>query len=143
MPFKFSSRSQQKLKTCHQDLQLIAHESLKRSDIDFGIVEGHRSLQRQQLLYQAQRSRIDGVSKKGKHNYQPSLALDIVAYVNGKISYRESYLAYLGGVFTSTARYLLEEKFIQHRLRWGGNWDGDGEIITDQSFLDMPHFELC
>lgn len=27
------------------------------------------------------------------------------------------------------------------KIRWGGDWDGDW-IHTDQSFHDLPHFEL-
>jgi hypothetical protein len=27
-------------------------------------------------------------------------------------------------------------------IRWGGNWDMDGEPITDQDFQDLVHFEL-
>ena len=27
-------------------------------------------------------------------------------------------------------------------IRWGGNWDRDNEILSDQKFDDCPHFEL-
>ena len=27
------------------------------------------------------------------------------------------------------------------KLRWGGDWDGDGDM-TDQTLHDKPHFEL-
>jgi hypothetical protein len=27
-------------------------------------------------------------------------------------------------------------------LRWGGNWDMDAEILTDQNFDDYPHVEI-
>ena len=26
-------------------------------------------------------------------------------------------------------------------IRWGGDWNGDG-TLTDQTFNDLPHFEL-
>ena len=142
MKYIFSTHSKEALLSCHTDLQLIAEASLQRTQVDFAVVEGHRSIARQKLLYEAGKSKIDGVSKKGKHNYSPSLAFDICAIVRGKASWRECYLAYLGGVITATAAELLVKHKIKHCLRWGGNWDGDGEIITDQSFIDMPHFEL-
>ena len=142
MKYLFSERSLSQLATCHLDLQLIAREALSASQVDFMIVEGHRSVERQQLLYQAGKSKIDGRTKRGKHNHTPSLALDICAIVNGKATWRECYLAYLGGVVTATAAKLLAENKVSHKLRWGGNWDSDGEIITDQSFIDLPHFEL-
>ena len=142
MSYHFGKHSLEQLDSCHADLQPIAKEALRRSQIDFKIVEGHRSLERQQLLYKAGKSKIDGLTRKGKHNYSPSLAFDICAIVGGRASWRECYLAYLGGVITATAADLLASDKVSHKLRWGGNWDGDGEIITDQSFIDMPHFEL-
>lgn len=140
--FNLGSTSVDRLYTCHIDLILVAKEAIKVSDVDFGISEGNRSLKRQKLLFDAGKSKIDGITKKGNHNYSPSRAFDVYAYVNGKASWRESYLAYLGGVIMGTANRLYEEVKIKHKIRWGGNWDMDGEIITDQSFIDMPHFEL-
>ena len=142
MKYTFSTRSKEALSSCHTDLCQIAETALLRTQVDFAVVEGYRSIERQKLLYEAGKSKIDGLSRKGKHNYSPSLAFDICAVVRGKASWRECYLAYLGGVITSTAAELLAKHKIKHSLRWGGNWDSDGEIITDQSFIDMPHFEL-
>ena len=119
---KFSGKSKERLETCHKDLQLIMTEAIQNSMVDFGIAEGHRSLERQKLLFDAGKSRIDGISKKGKHNYSPSLAVDIYAFVNGKASWDVSYLSYLGGVITATAAMLYEEGEISHKVRWGGNW---------------------
>lgn len=142
MEYIFSKKSLQMLSTCHEDLQLLAQESIKRSAVDFSIVEGHRSIERQRLLYEAGKSKIDGTTKKGKHNSYPSMAFDMCPYVRGKASWRECYLCYVGGVIMAIGNQLLAEKKTTHQLRWGGNWDGDGEIITDQSFIDLPHFEL-
>lgn len=140
----FGTRSKEKLSQCHVDLQLIAEESLKVSSMDFGVSEGHRTIEKQLEYYRTGRSKVDGIKIKGKHNYQPSLAIDIYAYIPGKpkLAFNISNLAYLGGVLTATAKRLLNEGKITHRLRWGANWDGDGEILTDQRFQDMPHFEL-
>lgn len=134
--YTFSKISLKRLQTCDERLQRIAHEAIRASSIDFMITEGHRSVKRQKLLFDAGRSRIDGIDKKGKHNYNPSLAFDICAIIKGKASWRQEYLCYLGGVIMTSA------SMMHIPLRWGGNWDMDGEIITDQSFDDLPHFEL-
>lgn len=141
---EFGQRSKEKLATCHIDLQLIAQESLKVSVVDFGVSEGHRTIEKQQEYFKTGKSKIDGVIKKGKHNYQPSLAFDVYAYVPEKpeLAFSKAYLTFLGGVITTTAKRLLNEGRISHSLRWGYNWDNDGEIGTDQTFQDMPHFEL-
>lgn len=140
--YKFSPASRAALATCHADLVRIAELALLRTQVDFRVVEGTRSVSRQALLYEAGKSQCDGVKRKSKHNHMPSLALDICAIRRGKASWDTAHLAYLGGVFMSVAAELLAQKRIQHRLRWGGNWDGDGEIITDQHLIDLPHFEL-
>lgn len=139
----FGERSKNNLDTCHQDLQLIANEAIKITPIDFGISEGNRSLNRQKKLFDEGKSKIDGINKKGKHNYNPSLAFDIYIYITGKDrAYDEKHLCYVGGVLSTVAKQLYKEGKIKHLLRWGANWDGDGELIYDQSFQDLPHFEL-
>lgn len=144
---KFGSRSIKNLKTAHRDLQIIFEEVLKRSKIDFGITEGHRSLARQYELFRQGKSRIDGRTKKGKHNYLPSLAVDIYTYhpdlsTRRRIAYDTNHLAYIAGVVDAVVEDLLFDGLITHKVRWGGNWDGDGVIALDQSFDDLPHFEL-
>lgn len=111
-------------------------ESLKYSYIDFGIVEGHRSPERQMKLYQ------DGKTKtlQSKHNLYPSHACDII--ISNQHAYDFSHLAYIAGVVQSTALRLKQQGKISHLVRWGGNWDNDKIIIKDQSFQDLVHFEL-
>ena len=143
----FGERSRKQLDTCHPDLVLIMEEALDRSKVDFGISEGHRSIERQKQLFNEGKSKIDGVTKRGKHNELPSMACDIYAYhpdldTRRKLVYDKSHLAYIAGVVDSEARRLLEEDYTTHMIRWGGNWDGDGVIDFDQSFDDFPHFEL-
>ena len=140
--YKFSNKSKERLNTCHEDLRLIANIAIQRSQIDFGIAEGHRTVERQYDLYKAGLSKIDGVNKRGKHNYKPSLAFDIYAWVNGRSSYDQRYIIFIAGVILAVAKELKDQGRIQAELRWGGNWDGDGEIITDQSFNDLVHFEI-
>lgn len=140
--YAFGETSKNRLATCHPDLQLIANTAITISHIDFGIAEGHRSVERQKKLFDEGKSRIDGISKLGKHNHMPSMAFDVYAWVDGKASWDEKYLTYIGGVITATAAMLLRKGSIERTLRWGGNWDGDGKIIYDQNFIDLPHFEL-
>lgn len=139
---KFSKTSKKRLSTCHNDLQLIINTAISISKIDFGVAEGHRSIEKQQQYFNEGKSKIDGVTRKGKHNYSPSLAVDIYAYVNGKASWNNEDLSYLAGLIDAVAEMLYKDAKITHKLRWGGNWDMDGEILIDQSFDDRPHFEL-
>ena len=156
MGFVFGENSNRKKETCHKDLQKILDLAISRSNIDFGIAEGHRPVSVQQEYYAIGRTKdlhkkpitnVDGLIKKGKHNYQPSLAADLFIWhpdkkTRQKIAYDNVHLSYIMGIIWSCAAELLEKGEITHRLRWGGNWDNDQELIYDQSFDDLPHIEL-
>jgi len=144
---KFGKNSLNKLSTCHVDLQKILSLAISRSLLDFGISEGHRSLERQKMLFDEGKSTIDGISRFGKHNYTPSMAADLYIYhpdneIRKKIIYDKIHLAYIMGIIASCASELLEKGKIFHRIRWGGNWDSDGLLVIDQKFQDLPHIEL-
>lgn len=140
--YKLSKNSERNLESCHIDLWTIITEAIENTQVDFGVSEGHRSVERQFQLFKEGKSKIDGKTRLGKHNYKPSMAVDLFPYVDGKANWSERYLTYLGGVITATANQLKKEGRIKSNIRWGGNWDSDGTIITDQSFVDLPHFEL-
>lgn len=139
---RFSKASKRKLSTCHEDLQLIMNTAIDLSPVDFGIADGHRPVERQLKYFNDGKSKIDGVNKKGKHNYFPSLAVDFYPYVNGKADYSHETVSYVSGFIMGIASMLLKQGRVTHKIRWGGNWDMDGEILTDQSFDDRPHIEL-
>ena len=139
-----SKKSMANIITCHEDLQRIILLSAKISQVDFSITEGHRSIERQQLLFKEGKSKIDGITKKGKHNEIPSMAFDFCAVVKDKpqLAYDEKHLLYLVGIFTAAGEILLMQKDNKYKVRSGTNWDGDGELFYDQTFWDAPHIEL-
>lgn len=142
MAYLFSNTSKERLATCHPDLILIMEEAIKASPVDFGISEGHRGIERQGRLYLAGKSKFDGIRRKSKHNSFPSMACDFYPWVNGRAEWDNETLSYLAGLIHGIAHYLYRQGKIGHLVRWGGNWDQDGEIITDQLFDDRPHIEL-
>lgn len=147
--YRFSKTSIERLTTCHRDLQIIFESAIESSLVDFGIACGVRTVKEQQELYASGRTKpgpilthVDGIKKKSKHNHEPSLAVDIYAYYDGKAQWDRSHLTYLGGHIMATAAMLRAAGTIQSKLRWGGNWDGDGIVISDQNFMDLPHFDI-
>lgn len=142
--YKYSKHSWAVLDSCHPDLKKIALLGLQWSAVDISLVEGHRSKEKQKHYYDMGLSKCDGTKVVSKHNYYPSLALDFRAYVPGYSgeAYGIVHLSYIAGLFSAAAAYLLSKKEISHRLRWGANWDGDGVLMKDQSFQDLPHIEL-
>jgi len=95
--FYFSDRSLKKLHTCHPDLQRVALLAIQLSTVDFGVSEGHRSIERQWELYKQGRTEpgkvvtwVDGIRRKSQHNYSPSRAFDVFAWVDA-VSWEEKY----------------------------------------------------
>ena len=132
--FKFSKKSNERLEHLNPMLRLILEIALSRSEIDFAILDTHRSVEKQQQLFKDGKSKIDGVNKQSKHNYYPSEAADLAAYVNG-IKWNAKYYYYLAGLIRSVAEELGVE------IRWGGNFDMDNDI-GEQSFNDIGHWEI-
>lgn len=134
----FGNVSKTNLATCDPRLQRLFAEVIKHFDCT--VVEGHRPVARQQALYAQGRTKpgaivtqLDGVNKKGMHNYLPSKAVDVVPFpVNWNDTERMTYFA--GFVKGIAAQLGL-------KVRWGGDWDQDTHV-TDEHFRDLPHFEV-
>lgn len=145
----FGKVSQENLSEIHPDLKLIMDEALKVSDIDFGIHEGSRTIEKQLDYFLQGKSKLDprrsGVLAHAKHvifdarEKAEAIDLHIASKEN---AWDREHLCFVAGVITSTAHRLYSEGKILHLIRWGGNWDRDGVILKDQSFHDLPHFEL-
>ncbi len=126
---KFSDRSQERLNTCHPDLKLLFEKIIKKYDCS--ILEGHRSSTRQDELYSQGKSKAK--AGESKHNSTPSLAVDVAPW---PIDWNDKDRFYhFGGYVKGVADSLGIS------VRWGGDWDGDNDL-KDQSFFDLPHFEL-
>ena len=152
--FSFSKRSLNNLKTCHKDLQSLARNTLNHCPIDFAISCGYRSQEEQFKLFSQGRrqeggkwviedrskivTNIDGFLLKSKHNSNPSLAFDFVAYVDGKYTYSEKYYCFIAGFMLSFA----QELGFGDRIVWGGNFDMDNDIMEKGTFHDLGHIEL-
>lgn len=136
----FSIVSQQRLETVHPLLKEICYDAIEI--VDFVVICGHRNKVDQETAYRAGKSKLQWPNSK--HNYLPSLAVDLAPYireVSGKIDWNDLVaFGRLMGVIQSVAYY----KGI--RLRFGLDWDGDFRTARlndpNESFFDAPHVEL-
>ena len=126
---KFSKASQEKLDTCHPDLQLLFNTVIK--GFDCTILCGERGWKEQNKAYDEGRSEVR--YPNGKHNKSPSDAVDVAPYPVDWENIRRFYL------FAGYVRRVAEELGI--KVRGGHDWDGDTEI-NDQTFNDTPHWEI-
>jgi peptidoglycan L-alanyl-D-glutamate endopeptidase CwlK len=129
--YKFSNRSLERMNGIDPQLQQLMINAIAKSPIDFGIPEdgGLRTAKRQNELYRARKSQLDGITKKSNH--QSGRAVDVYAYLNGSASWDDVHLAIIAGVVLS------EAKRMGLNVRWGGTF-GSKEFHG----WDKPHFEL-
>lgn len=144
----FSKTSDERLSTCDEYIQKVLRIAIKRSIVDFGVAQGERTIELQRQYFKEGKSKIDPdqyhpetLPLKAKHIvdevYTKSGAVDVFVFISGKgASWDVRHLCYIAGVIMSV------DAELEGLLRWGGNWDMDGEIISDQTFQDLPHFEI-
>ena len=127
--YKFGKKSKQRLKGVDTRLINVLNELIKIMDVT--IIEGVRSKEKQKEYFAKGKSKIDGVTKKGMH--QLGKAVDLAPYpINWKDSNK---FYYMGGMIRGIAKQL------NLKVRWGGDWDSDGNI-RDQKFMDLVHIEI-
>ena len=125
----FGERSKKNLATCDHRLQQILNDVIHT--YDFTVLEGYRSDERQEELFHEGKSKLR--AGKSKHNINPSIAVDVAPYPIDWSDAKRFYL--LAGFIFQAAK----ERGVE--IRWGGDWDGDWDH-KDQSFNDLPHFEI-
>lgn len=144
MTYKFSETSLRRLQACHPDIQTIMHEVIRVSEHDMTIVCGRRGEREQEEAFKNGNSRAR--YGESPHNCDPSMAVDVAPYMDGRIQWNNDYLwAELAGTIKAVNMALIEDGKVSHTLRWGNDWDGDGIPVArdpDESFVDSPHFEI-
>lgn len=156
---KLGKGSKKVFDTLHPDLQTIISWGLKYCAVDMTLYEGHRPPAKQFKYFKKGRelkngewvvvnrkaviTNVDGYNIKGKHNYSPSHAVDLRAYVPGKesLTWDVSHITYIAASLVMIAEFLYLDGVISHKLRWGGNWDKDGDL-ADNKLYDRPHLEI-
>ena len=126
---RYSNKSKESLASCDERLQDVFNEVINY--VDCSILEGHRSKERQNKLYDENRTKVK--YPNGRHNSSPSKAVDVTPYpVDWEDRERQTLFA---GFVLGLARNM------GIRLRWGGDWDMDFQVM-DNRFDDFPHFEV-
>lgn len=121
MTFSFSQRSLDNLKGVHLDLVKVMTAALAITPVDFGIIEGVRSLARQAELFTAKKSQ----TMNSRH--LEGFAVDFDAWVDGAVTWEDKYYAEIAQAVKAAAFNL------GINVVWGGDWP---------HFKDMDHIEL-
>jgi peptidoglycan L-alanyl-D-glutamate endopeptidase CwlK len=119
--FKLGARSLRKLEGVHPDLVAVVHHAITLTASDFTVLEGLRSMDRQQRLYER------GTSQTMNSRHLTGHAVDLGYWLNGRVSWDWD------GYYNIADAMKAAAGFLEVPLEWGGDWN----------FLkDGPHFQL-
>lgn len=123
--YKFGKRSRKRLKGVDARLVNVLNELIKIMDVT--VIEGLRSAERQEELL------AQGATKVKYSKHMEGKAVDICPY---PIDWDDrDRFHYMGGMIRGIAKQL------NLNVRWGGDWDSDGEV-KDNNFDDLVHIEI-
>lgn len=131
--FYFSYTSCKRLEEVHPDLVRVVSLALTLSTVDFTVLEGVRSKERQLKLFQAGGSRtlnsrhIPTLPADKKRKVPVAHAVDLGAWLDGEVRWDWPLYYQIANAMKLAA---LEEDVL---IEWGGDWKDP---------KDGPHFQL-
>ena len=121
MSIVLGQRSLSRLEGVHPDLVRVVKKAAALSDLDFTVLEGIRSVERQKQLVS------QGASKTMNSRHITGHAVDLAPMIAGEVRWDWPLYHKLAKIVKAAA---ADEKV---PLQWGGNW---------RAFKDGPHWEL-
>lgn len=121
MTFQLSDKSLRRLEGVHPDLVRVVKRAIEITPVDFLVVEGLRTKERQAYLLDAGKSRTMNSYHLTGH------AVDIAPVVNGKVSWDWKFFHPMADAMMKAADELGV------KIEWGGKW---------KTFPDGPHFQI-
>lgn len=132
---KLTASSIKNLSGCDKRIQnVVLKVAIKRN---ICVIEGARSLERQEMLFKLKKTKTMNSKHLITKDRKNSFAVDLAPVKDdGTIDWNDTK------AFHDLAKEILDEAKLQNvDLRWGGDWDRDGET-EDEKFRDLVHFEL-
>ena len=121
MAFKFGERSEARLVGVHPDLVKVVRRALEISLVDFAVVEGVRTKERQAELFKS------GASQTMNSRHLTGHAVDLAPVVGNQVRWDWPLFFPLAEAMKAAAA----EANIP--IEWGGDW---------RKFKDGPHWQL-
>lgn len=121
MSFQLGTRSVTNLTGVHQDLQKVVRLAITKTQVDFMVIEGLRSPERQMKLI------AQGASQTKNSRHLTGHAVDLCALIDGEVRWDWPLYYKIAAAMKAAAKELGVA------IVWGGDW---------KSFKDGPHFEL-
>lgn len=119
--FKLGPRSKMRLEGVHPDLVRVVERAIEISIVDFTVLEGLRTPERQRTL------RDSGASQTLNSRHITGHAVDLGAWVDDQVDWSWPLYHKIAAAMKTAAKELGVS------IVWGGDW---------RNFKDGPHFEL-
>ena len=119
--FALGARSKMRLKEVHPDLVKVVERAIQISDVDFTVLEGKRSPERQKALVAA------GASQTLNSRHLTGHAVDLGAWVDNQVDWSWPLYAKINAAMQEAS------KQVGVPIEWGGGW---------RTFKDGAHFQL-
>ncbi|CCO44660.1 conserved hypothetical protein [Vibrio nigripulchritudo SOn1] len=121
MGYRLGKRSRQHLVGVHPDLVRVVERAINITSVDFTVLEGLRTIERQRRLLSS------GASTTLRSRHLTGHAVDLGAWVDGTVDW--SWPLYYK--IADAMKQAAEELRIP--IEWGGDW---------RTFKDGPHYQL-
>lgn len=125
--FKFSQRSENNLKGVNPALVKVIRRALEITPVDFIVIEGLRTQERQKELV------ATGKSQTMNSRHLTGHAVDIIP-VNTTWKVEEFH------PLLKAVKQAADEQGL--KLRFGINWKNDPALPIETKFIDAPHVEI-
>ena len=119
--YKLGPRSQSRLKGVHPDLVKVVERAIEITTVDFTVLEGLRTPERQKTLMES------GASQTLNSRHITGHAVDLGAWVEDEVRWDWPLYHKIAAAMKEAAKEL------NVAIVWGGDW---------RTFKDGPHFEL-
>ena len=148
MTFKLSQRSLDNLKGVDKRLQKVVEIAITKTEVDFGVICGLRTVEEQKALV------AKGASQTMKSKHLDGHAVDLMVFIGSRGSWELNLYDEVADAMRIAALQ------VGLPLRWGAawhknltDWDGTAEDLMNEyidlrrsqgkrPFLDCPHLEL-
>lgn len=121
MTFKLSKRSTDRLVGVHPDLVKVVRLAIELTEVDFGVTEGVRTVEKQREYV------AKGASKTMNSRHLTGHAVDLVAYIGNEVRWDWPLYHKIADAMKRAAKSLAVP------IIAGADW---------KNFPDGPHFEL-
>lgn len=138
MVYILGARSLARLNGVHPNLVRVVRRAISLSAVDFTVVEGLRTPERQAELFAQGRTKPGAkVTWTLKSKHIDGLAVDLAPVLPGGAIDWTNHAA-----FNEISRAMFAAAKEQGiTLRWGADWDRDGKP-RERGETDSPHFEI-